>query len=149
MEIEGFENYLIYPDGRVFNKKSNRFLKGSNDKDGYKVVSLTKDGNRKFMKIHRLVAIHYIPNPENKREADHLNRDRSDNRIENLRWVNHWENQQNTGMSKNNTSGYKYILYRKRDERWIFQKTINEKKTYKSFKTLEEAIKYRDEKTEI
>ena len=142
MEIQGFPNYLIYEDGRVFSKKSNKFMKEQTHRLGYKYYYIYKDGKRKKFYTHRLVAIHYIPNPENLKEIDHLNRDKSDNRIENLRWINRSENCLNKDIINTNTSGAKNI--RKREGRWVYEKTINGKKTHKSFKTLDEAIIYRD-----
>ena len=144
MEIIGYPNYLIYEDGRVFNKKYNRFRKPATNRNGYKYVNLCKNGKYKNFIIHRLIAEHYIPNPENKPCVDHINRDRLDNRVENLRWVTHSENNQNTGMSKNNTSGHKYISYDKCGDRWVFRKTINGKLTRKYFKTIEEAIEFKN-----
>ena len=75
---------------------------------------------------------------------DHINRDRSDNRVENLRWVTSSENQQNTGMPNTNKSGHKNICYHKFGDRWAFKKTINGKLTRKYFKTLEEAIEFKN-----
>ena len=143
MEIQGFEDYLIYEDGRVFSKKRNRFLKHQNHNDGYKIISLYKNNKHKYFKIHRLIAEYYIPNPENKPEVDHINRIRDDNRIENLRWVTSSENQQNRGMPNTNTSGHKYISYNKFGDRWVFKKTINGKLTRKYFKTIEEALEFK------
>ena len=61
MEIVGFENYLVYPDGRVFSKKSNKFLKPMENKyHVYLQVNLRQDGKRKMAKVHRLVAECYI-----------------------------------------------------------------------------------------
>jgi len=142
MEIAGYENYLIYSDGKVYNQKYKRYLKHLTDTPGYKYVNLYKDGEPKAFKIHRLVAIHYIPNPENKPEVDHRYRDRTDNRVENLRWVTPSENSQNTGMYKTNTSGHKNINYRKRDG-YCYKKMFRGVVIHKYFKTLKEALCYK------
>jgi hypothetical protein len=114
MEVKGFSNYLIYPDGRVFSKARRgtpaRILKQCKNGRGYFMIKITNNEGKRIMKYpHRLVAEHYIPNPENKREVDHKNRDSYDNRLENLRWVTPTENNKNTGCSKNNQVGFKYI----------------------------------------
>jgi hypothetical protein len=146
MEIVGYCNYLIYPDGKVSSKRfPDRYLKPATNKCGYKYVSLCKDGKQKTFKIHRLVAIHYIPNPENKREVDHINRDRKDNRVQNLKWATSSENQQNTGIRKNNKIGHKNICYDKPNDRWRYGKTFRGVRIDKYFKTLEEAIQFKNE----
>jgi len=133
MEVIGYGNYLIYPDGRVWSNErlrtsggrlKGKYLKGRNNNTGYPMVQLTNDVGQKNILIHRLVAIHYIPNPENKPNVDHINRDTSDFRVENLRWVTQLENMQNTGISKNNTSGIQNIRYNKKDKLWVFQKMV-------------------------
>ena len=144
MEVRGYPNYLIYPDGRVWSKKTKLFLKASdNSSGGYLRVVLCKDGNRKDHRIHRLVAEHYIPNPDNKPCVDHWNGKRNDNRVENLRWVTSSENNQNRGVSKNNKIGIKNISYDKPNDRYEFHKMIRGQKHRKWFKTLEEAVEYK------
>ena len=143
MEIQGHEHYLIYPDGIVQNKKTKRFLKPILWDNGYHRISLYHNGKSKTHAIHRLVAIHHIPNPENKLYVDHINRIRNDNRVENLRWVTRLENAQNTGKYKNNTSGHKYINYDKSTKLWRFGKRINHKRYSKSFKTIIDALCYK------
>ena len=145
MEIVGYENYLIYPDGKVYSKKSKRYLKHTDDGNGYYRISLSKDGIVKKHRIHRLVGLHYIPNPDNKRFLDHINRDRKDNRIENLRWVDKSENGLNRGEQINNKLGIKNIHYDKLQDRFIYQKKLRGEPHRKYFKTLEEAIAYKEE----
>ena len=145
MEVIDYENYLIYEDGKVYNQKYKRYLKYGSDGAGYLQVKLYKNGISKTLKIHRLVGLHYIPNPDNKRCLDHINRNTKDNTIENLRWVTDLENQQNRGMSKNNKLGIKNISYCKTHNCWKYVKVIRAVSHQKYFKTIEEAIEYKKE----
>jgi len=141
MEIEGYNNYLIYPDGKVSSKRfPNRYLKPLKD-GGYSRVFLCGD---RFL-IHRLVALHYIPNPDNKRCVDHINGNKSDNRIENLRWATHSENSQNRGAGKNNKLGIKNICYDPKINKYQYTKQVKGIIHTKKFKTLEDTIKYKKE----
>jgi hypothetical protein len=70
-------------------------IKGAYTPSGYKMVSLSKNGEIRSYTIAQLVAQAFIPNPENKPEVDHINGDRTDNRVENLRWCTHKENMNN------------------------------------------------------
>ena len=140
MEIQDYPNYLIYEDGRVYNNKYNRFIKPTMN-HGYKYVELCNKGLRKRIRLHRLIASHYIPNPENKLEVDHIDRDRLNNNINNLRWVTHTQNQQNINTQKNNELGEQFISNYK--NRYRFSKTIKGHTHQKYFKTLDEAIEYK------
>jgi hypothetical protein len=106
MEIKDYEDYLIYEDGKVFSKVTNKFLKHYYDGRGYLQIGLTKNKKQKMFKIHRLLGIHFIPNPDNKPQVDHINRVRDDNRIENLRWATKSQNCRNCKIQSNNTSGF-------------------------------------------
>ena len=61
--------------------------------DGYEQVYLNKDGVSTGLYVHRLVATAFIDNAEDKREVNHINREKLDNRVENLEWVTAKENQ--------------------------------------------------------
>ena len=145
MEIQGYPNYLIYQDGRIWsNYGKGGFLKQGVYKGGYHRVGLCREyGKRKHFSVHRLVAIHFIANPDNKPEVDHINKNTHDNRIENLRWVTSLENGQNKGNYKCNTSGHKCISYHKQSDRWQFDKMINGKTYRKCFRTKIDAICYK------
>lgn len=82
----------ITADGRRIKGK---ILKGKIDKGGYLLVILCKDKKQTTYKVHRLVAEHFIPNPQNKPCIDHINTVRTDNRVENLRWATYKENGNN------------------------------------------------------
>ena len=96
--IKGYEGlYEVSNLGRVKslgnNKtKKDKILRSGIDSQGYPNIGLSKKGNRKTYNIHRIVAEAFIPNPENKRDIDHINNIKDDNRVENLRWCSHREN---------------------------------------------------------
>jgi len=114
MDIRGYENYTIDLDGNVWGKKRKKYLKQTMGKYGYLYITLPiKSGKYKTQRIHRLMGLTYLPNFYNKPCIDHKNRNKSDNRLFNLRWVTRCENSQNRGFNSNNTSGYKYITFDK------------------------------------
>lgn len=85
-QIEGKPNYEVSDDGQVRNKKTGRILKPSTRKDGYCQVMLGRKTVPLY--IHRLVAIAFIPNPENLPQVDHIDGVKSNNMVSNLRWSN-------------------------------------------------------------
>lgn len=114
--IKGYENYYqIDESGNIFSTRMQRYLKltdsMSSKRRGVECVriALTKNGIRKTHKIHRLIAEHFIPNPENLLIVDHINGDVRDNRISNLRWVTSTQNNWNRRKSNNKTSKYKGV----------------------------------------
>lgn len=73
----------------------------------YPSVSLFKNKKQKTYNVHRLVAEAFIPNPDNKKEIDHINTDRTDNRVENLRWCTSSENMNNPLTKTKNSNSHK------------------------------------------
>lgn len=142
--IDGYD-YFISTHGNVENARTGKILKPGIDRLGYYIVNLHKNRKGKTFTVHRLVANAFIDNPENKNCVDHINNNKLDNRVENLRWATESENQHNKSMHLNNTSGYKGVYY-KASNRWCAEITINYKKIFIGcFKTKEEAISARKE----
>jgi hypothetical protein len=90
MQIKDYENYEVSSLGQVRNKKTNRILKSSS-KGGYLSVGLTNEINKKSFAVHRLVALAFIENPENKPTVNHKDRNKINNKLENLEWATHLE----------------------------------------------------------
>ena len=84
-------NYSVSDTGLVKNDVRGNFMTNSLQQ-GYLHVGLTINGKMKRMKVHRLVALMFIPNPENKPYVNHINGKKDDNRLENLEWVTAAEN---------------------------------------------------------
>ena len=100
---EGQEtDYSVSTEGEVRKDTTNYILSQSSQQD-YKFVGLIINGKQKRMRVHRMVALTFIDNPDNKPYVNHINGNRSDNNVENLEWVTPSENTQhavNTGLFK-------------------------------------------------
>lgn len=108
-DIKGYEGkYQVSNLGNIKSLDYKRtgeeqLIKQCKDRYGYPVVLLYKNGNRKQYSVHRLVAFAFIPNPLNKPQVNHMNRNKSDNNIKNLEWCSNLENMQHaikTGINK-------------------------------------------------
>ena len=93
-EIKDFPGYTITDDGKVISYKYRepRVMKTWYQKSGYENIKLCKDNQTYHFLIHRLVAEAFIPNPDNLPEVNHKNKNKQDNRVENLEWCSRIDN---------------------------------------------------------
>ena len=138
-KVEGYD-YEVSTLGNVRRIATGRILKSGLNARGYYTVSLCKNGKATTKKIHRLVAIAFIPNPENKECVDHIDNNRKNNNVNNLRWCSNAENQRNRTKQYNNTSGYKGVCFHKQHQKYMAQIQLNGKLIHIGYyETAEEA----------
>lgn len=139
--IEELRNTFDYhPDGYLIRKKNGKPCgKHANHPTGYIHVRVGKS----MLRVHRIIyAIVYgkLPNGE----IDHINGNRADNRIENLREVSSSENSHNFKKYKNNSSGYQGVSWYAQYQKWVAKITIDNRRIHLGyFENLEEAVEAR------
>jgi len=101
--IKGYENlYKINRNGEIYSCWYQRNMTPLLSKDNYLYVTLKKEGIRSKSFIHRLLMKQYIDNPDNHPEVDHIDRNKHNNNIENLRWCSRLTNARNKATYKDN-----------------------------------------------
>lgn len=109
--IKGFEDYIVYDDGRIWSDKSKKFLK-QYLKRRYYSVRIRNEYGVYDKRVHRLVAQEFVKKEAGKNVVHHINGDRLDNNAKNLRWVTTEENNNDprvTERTKEQLWGYKEI----------------------------------------
>lgn len=123
-----FENYEINNFCEVRNIVTGKVLKSALDRYGYLYHGFTENGKRKKFKLHRLMALTFLPNPLNKKEVNHKDGNKLNNNIYNLEWVSHFENQSHKIIRWNRSSKYLGVTFYKKGNCWRSQIQINNKK---------------------
>ena len=152
--IEDLGNYSISNMGRFRNDDTNKILKLFVNQGGYLVYNfLEKPLKDKsdfgfILKIHRLVAQAFIPNPYKKPIVDHIDNNRKNNSVNNLRWVTHQENSMNRSTTYKSKSGVNGITCNSKKNIWVASITKDKKKyNLGMFESKEEAIQARVNKS--
>lgn len=115
-KIAGFTNYSVNENGEVRNDATGALKRPTINKgNGYRVVDLYEGNRRKKVTVHRLVANAFIPNPENKPTVDHIDGDRTNNNVHNLRWATYGEQNsrfETNGVRSQRIKATHFIEYR-------------------------------------
>jgi len=152
--IKSYETYGINKNGDIIDFRTGKLKEQFCNPYGYKLVSIQNPQGYKNLMVHRLVGLTFIENPNNYKEIDHIDRDKNNNSVDNLRWAN--DVMQNNNRKSWSNTGEKYITYDEAGSKknpyscWVFQIRSEiygrHKKRFKTSEyTIEDAIKYRDE----
>jgi hypothetical protein len=118
-KIVDYPNYEVSDFGNVRNVKTKNILNAGLGKRGYFVVILSNSRKqRKTHTVHRLVATAFIENPNDKQQVDHIDNNKINNAVNNLRWCTNKENSRNRNLNKNNSSGCKGVAFLEKVKKW-------------------------------
>jgi hypothetical protein len=109
-EINNFDNYEVSTFGKVRNKKTGRILKAANN-GGYYSVNLSKIKSN-YKQVHRLVALAFIENPENKSDVNHKDKNKLNNHLSNLEWNTSKENNIHKSLGVKQTTNQNLAIWR-------------------------------------
>jgi len=141
--LKGYEEkYSINRNGEIFSNSHKKIMKPQSDTCGYLRVNLTKNSIQKKVSLHKLLALQFIPNPNNYPIIDHIDRNKHNNSLDNLRWTTisinsrNWNRPNNSGFPNifiNSCGYFRVAIYL--NKKYVFSKT---------YKTLDEALSERD-----
>jgi hypothetical protein len=131
-QVSGWDNYLVSNLGKVRNSKTGRILRQS-IRGGYCFVGLCQKSDSKTKPVHRLVAMAFIDNPENKEQVNHIDKNRSNNCASNLEWTTPLENNIHRSTNVIQTTNQNIKV-------WRVDKETNEK--LELYNSIEDAAKW-------
>lgn len=136
-EIKDFPGYSVTDDGKVisYKYKTPRIMKTWYQKSGYENIKLCKNNRTYHFLIHRLVAEAFIPNPDNFPEVNHINKNRQDNRVENLEWSDRVDNVYDSYSTMSPIRNFRECILMTEDE----------SKIIKEFQSIAAAARYASE----
>lgn len=148
--IDEFNNYAVSDTGKIKNLTTGRILKPRCDRYGYFTIMLRNNGVPYCKFIHRLVAVAFLDNPQNKEQVNHKDYNTLNNNVNNLEWTTPKENARHSAcnhtkrLGYNNKTGEVYIYWNDIKQRYLVRlRMIHHQK---QFRTLSEAVAYRDAK---
>ncbi len=140
--IPGYPDYAVTEDGRVFSIKRNKWCKNTLMTVGYYATTLRDaNNNKKTMLLHRIVAMTFIHNTENKPCVNHLNGIKTDNRVRNLEWSTYAENNKHAHKTGLNYISQSNKIEASRTAKEKFSKIVLDTQTGIFYNSAREAAK--------
>ena len=139
--LRDYPGYVIYNTGKVYSEKTNKFLKPTKSKWGYSIVHLSLNNKGRSKYIHRLVGECFIGPRPSDLDTDHIDRNKDNNNVTNLRYISKTRNNLNRNTLKNNQSGDVGVFFHKQTESWRAAIKVRSKSVHLgNFLTKEEAL---------
>jgi len=127
-DVVGFEDrYKVSSAGLVYSKHKNQLKATKKNNRGYVQVSLHKDGKEHTYLLHRVVAMAFIPNPNNLPQINHIDEDKENNRVENLEWCTRIENERHGTKHKRCVEHTDYNAIARKNSKPVAQYTLDGK----------------------
>ena len=131
-KIEEFPNYSVSNFGNVMNVKTNKIMKLTK-KGGYYLVGLVNNINRNNFRVHRLVAVAFIENPESNPEVNHKDKNKLNNNVSNLEWNTRLENCQHKSIG---------LVYKSNKNKSILRVNKDNNEELEQYNSIEDAGKW-------
>ena len=126
--VKSLDRSIYLPSKNLYKTLNGKVLRFYESKFGYYCMVLQKEKNLRRVRVHRLVAESFIENKcSSYKVVNHINKNRKDNRAENLEWCSQRENVTHGERSKNKTSKYTGVRWLPRDSKWRATIFINDK----------------------
>ncbi|WP_294963838.1 NUMOD4 motif-containing HNH endonuclease [Sulfurimonas sp.] len=107
IDIKGYEGlYQVDTDGNIYSMRKNLKMKLQTEHQGYLKINLWDGELHKTFRVHRLVALHFISNPQNKPQINHIDGNKQNNNIKNLEWATAQENERHSIDILGKTTSY-------------------------------------------
>lgn len=140
-DVVGFDRYQVSNEGRVRSLKGRiKILKQSNHHQGYKHLNICQDGKQHKIKVHRLIAKAFLPNPTNLEQVNHKDGNKANNNVSNLEWCSRTDNNNHYWIEL--SCRRRGVHWHKKAQRWASSMMVNGKSKHLGyFDDKEEAYK--------
>lgn len=148
-QIPDFPLYVCSPSGTIKNRKRDKVLRPTKDKNGYKRILLCRNGYHKNIAVHRVVALTFLDNPNNLPQVNHIDGNKINNNVSNLEWCSNYNNIHhaiNNGLIKVKNENNPNAKLKKKDviaiREWFASGRYNKSELARAFGVSRTLIRY-------